>query len=528
MRVRVFHRWNLLKICISGTLFILAWKGGWSANKQTHHATGRDLLNLVQGDLGNIKHGGNQHIKEDHYIDPPAFQSSSDSSNSLNQELSTPLQKSWLLGASTGGFLKVDGVLGDPSTTLIPPIVEPSIFKTKIGEETESSAALHLKEDKILSHEDKSKEAAPHKRRLSDFYKEFVQKRDKELNRVIDESKSMKHINQTIEHFKKYSARVKSDIARNNESNSSDFKHVMEYNKNFKPHQTFQLYKPGFTISNSELCSKSGSGIKLVVMVISAPDHTNQRDAIRGGWGLHGSRPDVVFFFLVGRPSKSEELARLIEENDAHSDLVINNNEDVYENLSLKVVSGLAWFDQHCPLADYLLKVDDDMFVQVNLLIHRLDNQTKSDRFILGHISRNWKPVRNPKSKYLITQKQYDKETYPDFATGPSYVISGVSVRPLLLSALEETYLHLEDVFITGINAQKNNVERVHSEEFKNNANRIPVQFMACTIQHTITIHKISPEEQKDLEELAKNPGCPPKKNFIKKKKQPTKNIEIP
>ena len=29
-----------------------------------------------------------------------------------------------------------------------------------------------------------------------------------------------------------------------------------------------------------------------------------------------------------------------------------------------------------------VVKVDDDMFVQVNLLIHRLDNQTKSDRDI--------------------------------------------------------------------------------------------------------------------------------------------------
>ena len=31
-----------------------------------------------------------------------------------------------------------------------------------------------------------------------------------------------------------------------------------------------------------------------------------------------------------------------------------------------------------------VVKVDDDMFVQVNLLIHRLDNQTKSDRDIVN------------------------------------------------------------------------------------------------------------------------------------------------
>ena len=37
---------------------------------------------------------------------------------------------------------------------------------------------------------------------------------------------------------------------------------------------------------------------------------------------------------------------------------------------------------------------------------------------------------------------------------------------------MEEKYLHLEDVFVTGILADNNNVTRVNVPEFKNNANR--------------------------------------------------------
>ena len=79
--------------------------------------------------------------------------------------------------------------------------------------------------------------------------------------------------------------------------------------------------------------------------------------------------------------------------------------------------------------------------------------------------------------------------------------------------AWNQPYISLEDVFITGILAEKAAIPRRLVTEFKNNAERIPTRFLGCTLLRTISIHKVKPEEQMELTKSAKNPLCgPPKK----------------
>ena len=74
----------------------------------------------------------------------------------------------------------------------------------------------------------------------------------------------------------------------------------------------------------------------------------------------------MAFSFLVG--SSPGPLAASLEQEAAeHGDLVLARVEDHYENLGLKTISAMDWVARNCPQAEYLLKVDDDMFVQVNL-----------------------------------------------------------------------------------------------------------------------------------------------------------------
>ena len=48
-----------------------------------------------------------------------------------------------------------------------------------------------------------------------------------------------------------------------------------------------------------------------------------------------------------------------------YQDLIISRVMDHYENLGLKTISALDWVIQNCAESEYVLKVDDDMFVQV-------------------------------------------------------------------------------------------------------------------------------------------------------------------
>ena len=102
----------------------------------------------------------------------------------------------------------------------------------------------------------------------------------------------------------------------------------------------------------------------MLITVISAPHHVKERDAIRKGWGATAlAMPKVALVFLVGQ--NESLLTDLIDESDHNQDLVITNHVDSYQNLTLKTLAAFDWMRTFCPKAEYMLKTDDDMFIQV-------------------------------------------------------------------------------------------------------------------------------------------------------------------
>ena len=53
----------------------------------------------------------------------------------------------------------------------------------------------------------------------------------------------------------------------------------------------------------------------------------------------------------------------MLAEADTNNDLVIEDFQDTYLNLTLKSTFMLKWLRDHCPSAQFVMKVDDDMFV---------------------------------------------------------------------------------------------------------------------------------------------------------------------
>ena len=55
----------------------------------------------------------------------------------------------------------------------------------------------------------------------------------------------------------------------------------------------------------------------------------------------------------------------LEEENGIHNDLVQGDFQDTYHNLSYKAVMGYMWVAEFCSQADFVVKTDDDLFVDL-------------------------------------------------------------------------------------------------------------------------------------------------------------------
>ncbi|RZF33647.1 hypothetical protein LSTR_LSTR007025 [Laodelphax striatellus] len=263
---------------------------------------------------------------------------------------------------------------------------------------------------------------------------------------------------------------------------------------------TERLYESGHDIPSVELCPDLGDKLKLLVAITSAPQHQEARMAIRQTWGHYGQRSDISIGFLLGLSSPAVPNANTVDANvraeaDLYGDIIRSRFIDSYDNLTLKTVSLTEWVDNFCTKVQFVLKTDDDMFINIPRLLVFINEHSNQKRIIYGRLARKWKPIRNIRSKYFVSSRQFSPPVFPDFVTGPAYLLSGDVMHDLYTNALGRNYLKLEDVYTTGIVAEVINVSRIHVNEFLNK--RIP--FNPCNVKKSISIHMIKYHEQFDL-----------------------------
>ncbi|KAH8271104.1 hypothetical protein KR018_011898, partial [Drosophila ironensis] len=214
-------------------------------------------------------------------------------------------------------------------------------------------------------------------------------------------------------------------------------------------------------------------------------------NAIRKTWKYYDFRQDIGIAFVLGRSSSEHDIKSLDRENLMYADMIRGNSIDSYRNLTLKTISLLEWAHRHCPYAKYVLKTNDDVFINVPRLLSFID-KNKANRTIFGRRIDGSRPVRNRASKYYLSINEYPTNTFPNFTTGPAYLITGDIVHELYKQSLNLLYIHLEDVYITGMVAEMLGIERVFVKEIYN----LRSILMTCFNRNQISIHMVEPPEQ--------------------------------
>ncbi|CAB3225612.1 unnamed protein product [Arctia plantaginis] len=264
------------------------------------------------------------------------------------------------------------------------------------------------------------------------------------------------------------------------------------------PHLVYvsDVYVSGHERPHPELCPSLGARLRLLILVTSAPSHAAARDAVRLTWGHYAARADVAIAFVLGAPPASLRDA-LRAEDELYGDLIVGRFVDSYSNLTLKTLSMLEWADTYCPRAPRLLKTDDDMFINVGRLLEfaAAPGRANATRTVWGKVVRRSLPKRTTKSKYYVSPQQFPGKVFPDFATGPAYLLTADCVRPLLAAAPGALFLRLEDVFVTGVLAAQLHIRRAHAPEFYNKK----VAAHPCAVQRGLAIHMVRYHEQFDL-----------------------------
>ena len=216
----------------------------------------------------------------------------------------------------------------------------------------------------------------------------------------------------------------------------------------------------------------------LLVAVITAPKNKLKRQKWREFFQTHSKMENVTYrhVFVIGQISELDDTSQrsILAEHGKYSDILQEDFRDIYENLAIKSFAMLKWFVSNCGKVDYVLKIDDDVFLNLpglwkaiynaSSMANRNNQGQNATDFVLGHYEKSHHPIRNPKSKWYVSTDLYSKPRYPDYSNGAAYVISRGAAERMYQACRLERVIPLEDMFITGYCRDKAGVKIVFND----------------------------------------------------------------
>lgn len=248
----------------------------------------------------------------------------------------------------------------------------------------------------------------------------------------------------------------------------------------------------------------------LVLMVPVEPSNVAARNAIRQTWGkeIVVQGETVLTLFMLGISGGAKEQEMLHQENVLHHDLIQSDFVDSYINLTIKTMVIMDWLASRCPTAAYAMKIDSDMFLNIDNLVMMLQKPNiPSQNYLTGRLMRNRPVIRQTDSKWYVPEEMYPDPEYPTYALGMGYVFSNDLPQKFVEISKSIKPFNIEDAYI-GMCLKKLGL--------KPTAPPNPVQFQAyntgynrCEYSKVITYILRSSEEVLKYWKDLKKPGPP-------------------
>ncbi|XP_041978362.1 beta-1,3-galactosyltransferase brn-like isoform X1 [Aricia agestis] len=240
-------------------------------------------------------------------------------------------------------------------------------------------------------------------------------------------------------------------------------------------------YYPYRYLTNSGKCSTLEK-LDLFIVVKSAMDHFDQRDAIRKTYGQEHFMPGRIIktlFFLGTEGHRTQTQQKIDEEMAQYKDIIQMDFHDAYFNNTIKTMMSFRWLYEHCSIADHYLFTDDDMYISVkNLLEYVEETQSATNEhdeasfwygdkekiLYAGYMFKST-PQRFRSSKWRVSLDEYRWSKWPAYVTAGAYVVSNRCMKIMYVASLFVKHFRFDDIYL-GIVAKKAGVTPVHSNRF--------------------------------------------------------------
>ncbi|CAH0551549.1 unnamed protein product [Brassicogethes aeneus] len=248
----------------------------------------------------------------------------------------------------------------------------------------------------------------------------------------------------------------------------------------------------------------------LTVVVLSAPHHFQERNTIRSTWGSEKFvlNKTISYYFLLGETLNDNLQKEILFEAENFNDILQERFLDSYNNLTLKSINMMKLISNHCfSNTKFVMKVDDDIFVNVENLVQMLASKGDASNIIYGKKICRAFVIRDSTNKWYVPNYLYNKGMYPDYVSGTAYVFSVDVAEKLLNASFSIPIVHLEDIYLTGICAKKANVKLEGNYMFVYRQPKLDF----CLMRMGISFHEFNYSTIHYIYEELKDPNLPEK-----------------
>lgn len=169
----------------------------------------------------------------------------------------------------------------------------------------------------------------------------------------------------------------------------------------------------------------------------------------------------------------------LLDESRRFNDILQGDFLDTYRNLTHKHLMGLYWAVNNCKHLQYIMKMDDDIVIDMYSILEKLHDIVHEDS-LTGYALKNMVPIREAANKWYVSRAEYSDSIYPNFVSGWMYIMQPkVASRLINYAESSNKYFWIDDVFVTGILRQALNIKILDIGKFYTTDHR----YLECCIK---------------------------------------------
>ena len=241
------------------------------------------------------------------------------------------------------------------------------------------------------------------------------------------------------------------------------------------------LHEPQILIDNKNACRMDDPRkVFIVCMIHSHRNNFIRRKTMRDTWlsanklnildlvdnptiphDLNASSSlEIVHMFIIGsdkaQNQSSSDFEKIKHESDLFNDIILIDTVDNYQNLVYKHLTLINWLIENCANARYVLKLDDDVFVNIKPLSKHLIGKfgvepPSHSHFMYCSICDQALPVRLNESKWHVSYENYPFQFYPRYCEGFSYITNIATIRLMQQQSKIIPRFWIDDVYMTGL-----------------------------------------------------------------------------